>query len=70
LCAGAGFSADSGLAVYKDIAELAAYQDLGVDYHDICRPEWLQYDPELFYGFWGACYNDYRETQPHKGYDI
>lgn len=70
VCTGAGFSADSGLAVYKDIAELEAYQDLGIRYHDICRPEWLQRDPELFYGFWGTCYNDYRETQPHEGYDL
>ena len=26
VCAGAGFSADSGLAVYKDVADLAAYR--------------------------------------------
>jgi len=70
LCTGAGFSADSGLAVYKDIAELKAYQDLGLHYHDICRPEWLRHDPELFYGFWGACYNDYRDTEPHDGYRL
>ncbi|CAE8626157.1 unnamed protein product, partial [Polarella glacialis] len=66
LCTGAGFSADSGLAVYKDIAEIEAYQDLGLRYHDICRPEWLKHDPELFYGFWGTCYNDYRDTEPHE----
>lgn len=70
LCTGAGFSADSGLAVYKDIAEVVAYQDLGLRYHDICRPEWLKHDPEMFYGFWGACYNDYRDTEPHTGYGL
>lgn len=67
---GAGFSADSGLAVYKDIASIDAYRDAGLEYSDICQPEWLEHDPELFYGFWGACFNDYRETQPHQGYDI
>eukprot|EP00971_Amphidinium_carterae_P122893 2432625-Amphidinium_carterae.1 len=29
LCTGAGFSADSGLAVYKDIAEIAPYKERG-----------------------------------------
>eukprot|EP00929_Paragymnodinium_shiwhaense_P000606 TRINITY_DN10085_c0_g1_i1.p1 TRINITY_DN10085_c0_g1~~TRINITY_DN10085_c0_g1_i1.p1 ORF type:complete len:1047 (-),score=243.13 TRINITY_DN10085_c0_g1_i1:72-3212(-) len=70
LCTGAGFSADSGLAVYKDIAELKAYRDLGLRYHDICRPEWAWKDPGLFYGFWGTCYNDYRDTEPHEGYEM
>ncbi|CAK0796708.1 unnamed protein product [Prorocentrum cordatum] len=70
LCTGAGFSADSGLAVYKDIAGLRAYEELGLCYHDICRPEWLHSDPELFYGFWGTCYNDYRDTEPHDGYGL
>lgn len=70
VCTGAGFSADSGLALYKDIAELEAYERLDIRYHDICRPEWLRRDPELFYGFWGTCYNDYRETQPHDGYGM
>jgi len=70
LCAGAGFSADSGLAVYEDIAGVKAYQDLGYKYHNVCRPEWLSHDPEIFYGFWGTCFNDYRKTQPHDGYAI
>jgi len=70
LCAGAGFSADSGLPIYQDIANVKAYQDLGYKYHDICRPEWLSHDPEIFYGFWGTCFNDYRQTQPHEGYAI
>mmetsp|Transcript_159030 Transcript_159030/g.506493 ORF Transcript_159030/g.506493 Transcript_159030/m.506493 type:complete len:479 (+) Transcript_159030:80-1516(+) len=70
VCFGAGFSADSGLALYKDIAELEAYRGMKLQYHDICQPLWLHKDPELFYGFWGTCYNDYRDTQPHEGYDI
>ncbi|CAJ1359581.1 unnamed protein product, partial [Effrenium voratum] len=70
LCCGAGFSADSGLATYEEIANIKPYQDLGYEYHDICRPEWLTHDPEIFYGFWGTCFNDYRETQPHEGYNI
>ncbi|TNJ27901.1 Sir2 family protein [Giardia muris] len=67
---GAGFSADSGLAVYRDIAKFPAYERMGVDYADLCDPVWLRRNPDVFYGFWGHCYNAYRETEPHLGYTI
>jgi len=70
LCTGAGFSADSGLAVYADVAQVRAYKDRGLQYHDICQPSYLRDEPDLFWGFWGQCYNDYRETAPHAGYEI
>ena len=70
VCTGAGFSADSGLAVYVDIAKISAYADRDLEYHDLCKPEWITKDPETFYGFWGQCFNDYRKTQPHEGYKI
>mmetsp|Transcript_55085 Transcript_55085/g.103277 ORF Transcript_55085/g.103277 Transcript_55085/m.103277 type:complete len:463 (+) Transcript_55085:48-1436(+) len=69
-CNGAGWSADSGLAVYADVAKVAAYSSRGLEYHDICRPKWVFDEPELFWGFWGQCFNDYRLTQPHEGYSI
>eukprot|EP00439_Symbiodinium_sp_Y106_P036525 s760_g4.t1 len=69
-CNGAGWSADSGLAVYRDVAKVQAYKNRDLEYHDICRPEWLFDDPELFWGFWGQCFNDYRRTAPHIGYQI
>uniref|UniRef100_A0A7S4PKJ3 Deacetylase sirtuin-type domain-containing protein n=1 Tax=Guillardia theta TaxID=55529 RepID=A0A7S4PKJ3_GUITH len=70
IAAGAGFSADSGLPVYKDIADVDAYKKMDVTYADLCVPDWLLKDPEIFYGFWGSCYNDYLGTTPHKGYEI
>lgn len=70
LVTGAGFSADSGLAVYGDIAKIEAYKKQNLEYHDICQPHILGDDPEIFYGFWGQCMNDYRETKPHDGYEI
>eukprot|EP00913_Durusdinium_trenchii_P018636 g17513.t1 len=79
LCAGAGFSADSGLPTYEELGirgrpcdpkVVDLEGDLGLKYDDICRPEWMTHDPEIFYGFWGSCYNDYRDTQPHEGYSI
>ena len=29
-----------------------------------------QRQPELFGGFWGGCFNNYRATQPHEGHRI
>ena len=70
LCTGAGFSADSGLSVFKDIANIEAYHKRNITYPELCCPIWLDKDPELFYGFFGKCFNDYRETKPHRGYQI
>ena len=70
LLTGAGWSADSGLAVYKDVADVQAYKDRDLTYANICEPKWLEEDPELFYGFWGRCFNDYRDTKEHEGYHI
>mmetsp|Transcript_13961 Transcript_13961/g.43281 ORF Transcript_13961/g.43281 Transcript_13961/m.43281 type:complete len:174 (-) Transcript_13961:189-710(-) len=69
-CTGAGWSADSGLAVYRDIAKVEAYAARDVDYRDLCVPRWLKEEPALFWGFWGLCFNDYRETKPHAGYGV
>jgi hypothetical protein len=66
VCAGAGFSKDSGLPVYDEIAE--PYKRLGFDYSDLCRPKLMNSDSSIFYGFWGSCYNLYSETMPHDGY--
>lgn len=70
LSIGAGFSADSGLAVYKDIADVPAYNKAGLSYVDLCSPDWLSSNPSIFFGFWGKCFNDYRQTKPHDGYQI
>lgn len=67
---GAGFSADSGLAVFNDVAKIPAYRARGLDYWDVSQPKWIDKDPATFYGFWGQMFNDYRATAPHAGYDI
>lgn len=63
-------SADSGLAVYNQIADVPAYHKAKLTYADLCVPDWFYKDKEIFYGFWGKCFNDYRESSPHKGYKI
>ena len=62
----------SGLAVYADVAKFPAYEALGLTYHDLCSPAHLgSHDgAQLFHGFWGRCFNDYRDTEPHDGYGI
>lgn len=70
LFTGAGFSADSGLAVYGDVAKVRAYADRGLDYMDLCDPQLVFREPPTFWGFWGQCFNDYRRTAPHSGYQI
>lgn len=67
---GAGFSADSGLPVYKDVAQMPAYIEKKLTYRDLSTPKWLVSDPPLAYGWWGSSFNSYRDTQPHEGYDI
>jgi hypothetical protein len=68
---GAGWSADSGLRIDRDIASQPAYAARCLTYPDLCQPHLLTDDPELFYGFWGACLNDYRHTHiPREGYAI
>jgi len=67
---GAGFSADSGLPTFKDIAKVEAYFKRRLSYSAICRPHWNFEEPELFYGFFGKCFNDYRKAVPHQGYDV
>ena len=67
---GAGFSADSGLPVYGDIANQPVYKQKGLTYKDICSTTTLQSNPDEFYGFFGHTANMYRDTEPHFGYDI
>ena len=69
-CSGAGWSVDSGILAYKDVADLPAYNARSLTYRDLCVPHLLAQDPALFTGFWGSCFNVYRDTPPHEGYSI
>ncbi|CEG42323.1 Sirtuin family, catalytic core small domain [Plasmopara halstedii] len=70
IATGAGFSADSSLPVYADIAKVDVYEKMNLEYHDLCDPYMLEQDEEIFYGFWGNCTNSYRDTKHHSGYQI
>jgi hypothetical protein len=49
---GAGFSADSGLKVYKDVADVEPYRQRGLTYAEIATPDYRSREPDVFYGFW------------------
>ncbi len=70
IAAGAGFSADSGLPVYDSIAADQTYASLGVSYSDLCSPQMMAEQPDVFYGFWGTCCNMYRSAPLHAGYKL
>ena len=50
IAAGAGFSADSGLPVYADVAANPVYLDQGIEYDDMCRMSFMKKNPEMFFG--------------------
>jgi len=68
IAAGAGFSAQSGLRVYKDLADVLAYKDRGLDYADLAQPHWRHSEPGVFFGFMGnnvpSCQTSRRVQNP------
>ena len=39
------------------MAKVPAYEERGLEYHDLCETHWLASEPDLFWGFWGGCFN-------------
>lgn len=67
--AGAGMSADSGLATYNDVSQVFEYfKKNNLEYRDLARPEVLAKTPQLFFGWSGVCVEKYRNAKPHAGY--
>ena len=61
LLAGAGMSADSGLATYENAP---------TEYREMCDPAKLAKSPQLFQRFWCSFSQSYTATNPHAGYSI
>ena len=70
VAAGAGFSADSGLPVYADVASHPLYASRGKDYADLANVDLLMEEPNLFWHFWGSCRAAYDACLPHSGYRL
>jgi len=74
ITAGAGMGVDSGLPDFRgDTGFWRAYppmERLGISFVEMANPSWFSRDPELAWGFYGHRSNLYRETVPHRGFDI
>ncbi len=74
ITAGAGMGVDSGLPDFRgDKGFWKAYppfERLGVSFVDMANPNWFVRDPELAWGFYGHRFHLYRETTPHRGFDV
>jgi NAD-dependent SIR2 family protein deacetylase len=67
--AGAGMSADSGLAVYAQ-ASTGEFFDKHphLSYRDLASTDLLATDPERYYAWVALSIDQYRHSQPHDGY--
>ena len=43
---------------------------LGLRFEQMSNPSWFSRDPKLAWGFWGHRIKLYRETVPHRGFQI
>jgi NAD-dependent SIR2 family protein deacetylase len=74
ITAGAGIGIDSGLPDFRgNTGFWEAYpyfKDAGMSFIDAANPTFFRKDPHKFWFFYGHRYNSYRDTIPHKGFQI
>jgi len=74
ILAGAGMGVDSGLPDYRGNAGLwkehPYLKELGLTFERAANPELFANDPELAWRFYGQRQKLYRETKPHRGFDL
>ncbi|MEN8119311.1 MAG: Sir2 family NAD-dependent protein deacetylase [Bacteroidota bacterium] len=74
ITAGAGIGVDSGLPDFRgDSGFWKAYPPiakLGKSFSEMANPVWFEQDPKIAWAFYGHRLNLYRETIPHKGFEV
>ena len=74
ITAGAGMGVDSGLPDFRGVEGFwNAYpkvKELGLKFEEMANPEWFESDPALAWAFYGHRLHLYRETIPHRGFEI
>src|SRR5947209_10806439 len=72
--AGAGMGVDSGLPDFRGNQGFwkayPPYARLGLDFVSLASPRWFRDDPALAWGFYGHRMHLYRDTVPHRGFEI
>jgi NAD-dependent SIR2 family protein deacetylase len=65
---------DSGLPDFRGVEGFwRAYpkvRQLGLRFEEMANPEWFEKDPSLAWAFYGHRLHLYRETLPHRGFEI
>merc|ERR1740129_288744 len=72
ICTGAGMGADSGLATFRgrNAGTWLPLTTMQMDYTHMCDPHWFDDDPRLAWAFWHFCYQAYKRSSPHRGYEL
>jgi len=74
ITAGAGMGVDSGLPDFRGKkgfwTQSGLMKNSGMSYRDLARPKLFKNLPTRAWGFYGKRINTYRNTIPHKGFDI
>jgi NAD-dependent SIR2 family protein deacetylase len=74
ITAGAGMGVDSGLPDFRGNEGFwnayPMYQRLGIDFIRAANPEHFERDPTFGWGFYGHRANLYRQTMPHRGFQL
>ena len=74
ITAGAGLGVDSGLPDFRGNKGFwNAYpviKDLKIGFSQMASPKWFSEKPKLAWAFYGHRLNLYRDTVPHKGFQI
>ncbi len=74
ICAGAGMGVDSGLPDFRGNEGFwKAYppiKRLGLSFSEMANPRWFEKDPHLAWGFYGHRLQLYRQTKPHRGFEL
>lgn len=72
--AGAGIGVDSGMPDFRgDQGFWKAYpkfKHLNKSFAEMANPRWFERQPDLAWGFYGHRLNLYRDTTPHKGFEL
>ncbi len=74
ITAGAGMGVDSGLPDFRGPEGFwnayPMYRRLGIDFVGAANPSHFERDPAFGWGFYGHRTNLYRQTNPHRGFEL
>ncbi len=74
ITAGAGMGVDSGLPDFRGVEGFwRAYpkaKALGLRFEEMANPQWFEKDPALAWAFYGHRLHLYRDTVPHRGFEV